>query len=80
MIIAANTTYNDQGKDNIQTFIRSLDLTFPILLMPDDSIIRLYEVLTIPSTFMIDTEGRLQHQIIGPLDTDAIRDYVTELD
>ncbi|WP_413364961.1 peroxiredoxin family protein [Lysinibacillus sp. 3P01SB] len=80
VIIAANTTYNDQGKDNIQTFIKSLDLTFPILLMPDDSIIRLYEVLTIPSTFMIDTEGRLQHQIIGPLDTDAIRDYVTELD
>jgi peroxiredoxin len=80
VIIAANTTYNDQGKENIQTFINGLDLTFPILLMPDDSIIKLYEVLTIPSTFMIDTEGKIQHHIIGPLDEDAIRDYVTELD
>ena len=80
IIIAANTTYNERGKDNIQTFINSHDLTFPILLMPDDSLIKLYEVLTIPSTIMIDSEGRIQHHIVGPLDTDAIRDYVTQLD
>lgn len=80
VIVAANTTYNERGKDNIESFINSYDLTFPILLMPDDSIIKLYEVLTIPSTFMIDSEGRIQHHIVGPLDTDAIRDYVTQLD
>ncbi|KGR83825.1 peroxiredoxin family protein [Lysinibacillus odysseyi] len=80
VIIAANTTYNDQGKDKIETFINRLDITFPILLMPDRNIIKTYEVLTIPSTFVIDTEGRIQHHIVGPLDKDAIRDYVTQLD
>lgn len=85
VIIAANTTYSEHGtkstkKENVQNFINGLDLTFPILLMPDDSIVKLYEVLTIPSTFMIDTEGRIQHHIVGPLDEEMIRDYVTQLD
>lgn len=85
VIIAANTTYNEYGakdkrKENVQAFLDSLDVTFPVLLMPDDSIIKQYEVLTIPSTFMIDSEGRIQHHIVGPLDEKAIRDYVTQLD
>ena len=85
VIIAANTTYNEYGakdkrKENVQAFLDSLDVTLPVLLMPDDSIIKQYEVLTIPSTFMIDSEGRIQHHIVGPLDEKAIRDYVTQLD
>ncbi|MGM9948748.1 MAG: TlpA family protein disulfide reductase [Lysinibacillus sp.] len=85
VIIAANTTYNEWGakdnrKENVRAFLDSLDITFPVLLMPDDSIIKQYEVLTIPSTFMIDSEGRIQHHIVGPLDEKAIRDYVTQLD
>ncbi len=85
VIIAANTTYNEYGakdkrKGNVQAFLDSLDVTLPVLLMPDDSIIKQYEVLTIPTTFMIDREGRIQHHIVGPLDEKAIRDYVTQLD
>ncbi len=85
VIIAANTTYNEYGakdkrKENVQAFLDSLDVTFPVLLMPDDSIIKEYRVLTIPSTFMIDREGRIQHHIVGPLDEKAIREYVTQLD
>ncbi|WP_431029213.1 TlpA family protein disulfide reductase [Lysinibacillus sp. LZ02] len=79
-IIAANTTYNDQGAENVQKFVNSYDITFPVLLMPEDNIIKLYEVLTIPSTLMIDTEGRIQYYIQGPLDEEAIREYIAKLD
>ena len=80
VILAANATYNDKGADHVQKFVNSFDLTFPILLMPDDSIFKRYEILSMPSTFMIDTEGRIQYHITGALDDKAIREYVAKLD
>ena len=80
VILAANATYNDKGADHVQKFVNSFDLTFPILLMPEDSIFKRYEILSLPSTFMIDTEGRIQYHITGALDEKAIREYVAKLD
>ena len=80
VILAANATYNDKGANHVQKFVNSFDLTFPILLMPDDSIFKRYEILALPSTFMIDTEGRIQYHITGALDKKAIREYVNKLD
>ena len=80
VILAANATYNDKGASHVQKFVNSFDLTFPILLMPDDSIFKRYEILSMPSTLMIDTEGRIQYHITGALDDKAIRAYVAKLD
>ena len=63
----------------MEQFIQSYNIKFPILLELDKSVASQYEILTIPSTFMIDTEGRIQKNIIGPLDLDALRDNVKQL-
>ena len=51
-----------------EQFVESYKLTFPIVLEHTDEVSKQYEILTIPSTFMIDTEGKIQNQIVGPLD------------
>lgn len=79
-IVAVNLTTTDGSIDKIQQFIDSFNLTFPILLMEEEGVNQTYEILTIPSTFMIDTKGRIQHQIVGPLDQDALSEYVESLD
>ena len=79
IILAANTTYNDKGIDHIQAFVNSFDLTFPILLMPDERISKSYEIINLPSTFMIDTEGRVQYHVTGALDEKVLHEYVKKL-
>lgn len=78
-IVGVNLTHTDGSIEKIQQFVDSFELTFPIPLMEEAGVDQLYQVLTIPSTFMIDTEGRIQHHIVGPLDQDALRDYIEKL-
>ena len=83
VIVAVNITHAERSMDRMKTvqqFVDGFDLTFPIPLMEEEGVDKLYQIITIPSTFMIDTEGRIQHQIIGPLDQEALRGYVNSLD
>lgn len=79
-IVAVNLTYYSQTIEQVEEFAKSYDLSFPIPLMEDSKIGETYEILTIPSTFFIDTEGRIQHQVLGPLDENLLSDYVSKLD
>lgn len=79
-IVGVNLTYYREKVERVEQFLKSYNITFPIMLEPDESVASQYKIITIPSTFMIDTEGRIQKQIIGPLDLDTLRDNVTQLD
>lgn len=78
-IIGVNLTYDREKVERVEQFLESYKITFPILLMPDDRVVKQYEVITIPSTFMIDTEGKIQKQIVGPLDMESLRENVEYL-
>ncbi|MEO4054224.1 redoxin domain-containing protein [Solibacillus sp. CAU 1738] len=79
VILAANLTYEDGSKDKVQQFIDSFNITFPILMMGNKEVVNTYKVISLPSTFMIDTDGRIQHQIVGPLDQASLKEYVHSL-
>ncbi|RHW39892.1 TlpA family protein disulfide reductase [Lysinibacillus yapensis] len=79
-IIGLNFTYRDGSIEKVQQFVDSYDLTFPIALIEEAGVDQRYQVLTIPSTFMIDSNGRIQHHIVGPLDQKALREYVASLE
>lgn len=79
-IVAVNLTYARETNERVQQFIDSFGITFPVPLMEDEEIGKPYRIVTIPSTFFIDTEGRIQKNIKGPLDADLLRHYVQELD
>lgn len=78
-IIGVNATYAKEKIERVEQFVRSYDLTFSILLEPTGTVAEQYEVLTIPATFFIDAEGKVQRQIKGPLDLEALQGYVSEL-
>jgi len=80
VILALNMTYNDQGPDNVQKFVDSYDLTFRVPLMEDDSIMKQYKILSIPTTAFIDEDGNIQRQISGALDTKMLRTIVKDME
>lgn len=78
-IIGVNVTYAKEKVERVEQFVKSYKLTFPILLEPTEAVAKRYEIFTIPTTYMIDTEGKVQRQIQGPLDLEALQSYIAEL-
>lgn len=78
-IVAVNLTYTEKSIENVQSFINSYHITFPIPLDQDDQIGKKYEVLTIPSTYFIDSDGRVQHRVVGPLDETQLVQFVRNM-
>ena len=57
---------NDEGsKKRVETFTRLLDLSFPVLLDPEGEVNDLYEVSNMPTSFLIDRNGKIISRIVG---------------
>ncbi|MBM7705196.1 thiol-disulfide isomerase/thioredoxin [Chryseomicrobium aureum] len=67
-IVAVNLTSKDSGIDKIEQFVRDYELTFSIPLDETGDVGDAYEAITIPTSYIIGTDGRIQHKIVGPMD------------
>ena len=64
VILAVNL---DTGpRSMVEAFVKELELTFPILLDPRGASARTYQVLGLPTSYLIDRDGRLVRQELGP--------------
>ena len=78
-ILAVNLTSGDKLK-SVEAFIEDYKLTFPIPLDTEGKIGKKYQAVTIPTSYMIDTTGRIQNKIIGPMDEKMIKNFVENLE
>ncbi|MGR3765824.1 redoxin domain-containing protein [Rossellomorea sp. NS-SX7] len=79
-ILAVNLTSMDEGKDKVQEFVDGYGLTFPILLDVDGNVGEEYRAFTIPTTYMIDTKGQIQHKIVGPMNEEMMGEMVSGME
>ncbi|QHE63171.1 redoxin domain-containing protein [Rossellomorea vietnamensis] len=71
-ILAVNLTSQDDGEKAVQQFVDGYELTFPILMDENGDIGDEYRAFTIPTTYMIDTNGLIQHKIVGPMNEEMM--------
>lgn len=63
----------DKDQKLIQPFMEEYNLTFPVLLDPDEEIAKqVYKTTGVPETFIVSKSGVIVHKAIGP------RDWATE--
>jgi peroxiredoxin len=55
-------------KKDIPPFIKSLNLTFPVLVDSWGQTDKRYKLMGVPETYIIDQQGILREKIIGPRD------------
>lgn len=80
-IIAVNMTGSEsRGVKAVQEFAESYGLTFPIPLDDKGKIKELYQVYYLPTTYMLETDGRIANKIVGPMDERTIEQLVENLD
>jgi peroxiredoxin len=80
ILLAVNNTYQD-SYSNVVSFVKSNQLTFPILLDQDGEVSSLYKVQALPSTYFIDRKGTISEIIIGgPMSEALIESKIKEMD
>ena len=62
---------DEGGEKRIAKFIQRLNLSYPILLDPQSSVADRYGVGGLPSSFLIDSEGRLIGRLEGSREWDS---------
>ena len=78
-VLAVNLTSMDLGIDIVKQFVDVFELTFPILLDEADVVGQQYNILTIPTSYIIDQEGRIFKEVIGPMNEVMMEDLISEL-
>ncbi len=78
-ILAVNLTSGDKV-ESVQNFVKDYGLTFPIPMDEKGTVGHTYEAITIPTSYMIDSNGRIQNKVVGPMDENMIKDFVSNLD
>ena len=78
-VISVNATDKDSIED-VQTFIQTNNLTFPVLLDEEGDFSRYYQTNSLPTSYFIDNRGVIQVIVIGgPLTVEDLRDNVDQL-
>jgi peroxiredoxin len=59
-----------ETREEVDAFLSRMTLGFPILLDPDGSNTKRWKVFALPTTFLLDPEGRLRYELTGPTEWD----------
>ncbi|MFD1708313.1 peroxiredoxin family protein [Siminovitchia sediminis] len=79
-VVAVNLTNMDNGKKEIEEFVKDFGLTFDIPLDEDGDIGMQYQAFTIPTSYIIDTNGRIASKFIGPMDELTMKNLTKEIE
>lgn len=78
-MLAVNMTHTDSGIPTIEKFVQEHALTFPILLDEAGEVAMAYEVFTLPTSYIVDAEGRIFQKIVGAMDEQMMNELVEAL-
>jgi len=76
-ILAVNVTNKDKEEAVVQ-FVKEHGLTFEVLLDEEGFVGSTYQVLTLPTTYMIDTKGNMVDIIEGPMDEALMKEIINK--
>ena len=51
-------------REVVRRFVESMEIPYPIVIAPEE-VVRNYKVTAIPTTFLIDKEGKIRERIMG---------------
>ena len=55
---------------DVDAYVRDLGITFDVLRDPEGDILRRYRIAGLPTTYVLDREGRVVEKVIGPAEWD----------
>jgi thiol-disulfide isomerase/thioredoxin len=75
-VVAVNA---DESQRSVDKFVKDIGVTFPVVLDPGLKIQALYRPRGLPTTFIIDAEGRVRTQHIGLMSENKLAQYLEKV-
>lgn len=72
-VLAVNLTHTEKSPDDAGEFAKELGLTFPILMDTTGDLAEQFNVVAYPTSYMIDSDGRIQFVAMGAMNYDMMR-------
>lgn len=72
-VLSVNLTHLDRDEQTVHEFIKRNHLTFPVVYDTRGEVDEVYQANTIPTSYIIDQNGIIQHRIVGPVSTDRLK-------
>ncbi|RXT07930.1 peroxiredoxin [Ammoniphilus sp. CFH 90114] len=79
VILGVNLTATERQPENIAKFIEQFGLTFPIVLDEQSHVADLYQAVSIPTSYIIDSKGIIHQKIVGPMNKEMMEDMLLSL-
>ena len=76
VLLGINLTKRDDGLEVLEQFLHDYEVTYPVLLDKQDEVGELYEILSIPTTYILDRQGGLVERIVGPVDAAGLEKII----
>ncbi|WP_331457078.1 MULTISPECIES: TlpA disulfide reductase family protein [Bacillus] len=78
-IVAVNATATEKDPSNVKQFLKENKYTFPVLLDQKGQAGAAYQIISIPTSFIIDTKGVIQYKHVGPMTYEKMKEYANNL-
>lgn len=81
-ILAVNMTSNETSDmDDIEEFVNDeFEMPFPVLLDYDDDVRQTYKVVAYPTSYMLDSEGKIQFMKMGAMTYNQMKKELDKID
>jgi thiol-disulfide isomerase/thioredoxin len=64
--------------ESASRFVEENEITFPILMNPDEIVILFYEARSLPRTYVIDPDGNVALRIVGEIQEEPFDEWLDE--
>lgn len=79
-IVAVNLTMGEMNPNDVEAFVNDYGLTFPVLLDLNGDIGQMYQTVTIPTSYLIDSQGIIRKKIVGPMDKEMMNELIESVE
>jgi peroxiredoxin len=84
-VIAVNLTAYERGepgriRENVMDFIEEYGLTFPIPMDGSGTVSQAYSILTIPTTYILGTDGTIAQIVVGPMNEETMENLINSVE
>lgn len=78
VILGINTTYQDE-RDKVEQFVRDKQVSYPVLLDVEDEFGQKYGARLLPTSYLIDRDGKIISTKVGEIDEAQLDEQVQAL-
>ncbi|MCM3653618.1 TlpA family protein disulfide reductase [Metabacillus litoralis] len=78
VVAAVNLTSSEKNSASVKHFVDELGLSFPVLLDEDGKINKQFEVLSYPTSYIVNKDGVITTKFVGAMTYEQMQDFIAD--